>query len=63
MIFFFFTFCVFLYINMDILNIDRGIKKISVNEIGDFIFEKYYERNGFSKESSYYLIQQLKKID
>ena len=60
---FFFTFCVFLYINMDILNIDRGIKKISVNEIGDFIFEKYYERNGFSKESSYYLIQQLKKID
>ena len=48
---------------MDILNIDRSIKKISVNEIGDFIFEKYYERNGFSKESSYYLIQQLKKID
>ena len=46
-----------------ILNIDRGIKKISVNEIRDFFFEKYYKGNGFSKENSYYLIQQLKKTD
>ena len=61
--FFFFTFCVFLFIIKYILNIDRGIKKISVNEIRDFFFEKYYKGNGFSKENSYYLMQQLKKID
>ena len=33
---------------------------MSANEIRDFIFEKYYEWIGFSKENSYYLIKRLK---
>ena len=37
---------------MYIANIARVIKKTSVNEIRDFIFENYYERIGFSKENS-----------
>ena len=43
------------------LNIIRAIKKMSVNEIIDFIFENYYKQNGFSKESSYYSTKRLKK--
>ena len=46
---------------MYILNIAKAIKKISINEIKDFIFENYYKRTGFSKESSYYLIKRSKK--
>ena len=38
---------------MYILNIARAIKKMSVNEIREFIFENYYKRIGFSKENSY----------
>ena len=38
---------------MYILNIARAIKKMSVNEVGDFIFKNYYKRTGFSKENSY----------
>ena len=36
------------------LNIAKAIKKMSGNEIKDFIFENYYKIIGFSKESSYY---------
>ena len=43
------------------LDIARAIRKISVNEIRDFIFENYYKRTGFSKESSYYSMKCLKK--
>ena len=43
------------------LDIVRAIRKISVNEIRDFIFENYYKRIGFSKESSYYSMKRLKK--
>ena len=39
---------------MHILNIAKGMRKMSVNEIRDFIFKKYYKRIGFSKENSYY---------
>ena len=46
---------------MYILNIARAIKKISVNEIRDFIFENYYIRTGFSKKNSYYSMKPLKK--
>ena len=56
-----FTFCVFLYIIIYILNIAKAIKKTSINEIKDFIFENYYKRIGFSKESSYYSMKPLKK--
>ena len=43
------------------LNIARAIKKKSVNEIRDFIFEIYYTRIGFSKEDCYYLLKRLKR--
>ena len=36
-------------------------KKIPINETKDFIFENYYKRIGFSKESSCYSIKRLKK--
>ena len=39
---------------MYILNIARAIKKMSVNELRDFIFENYYKRIRFSGENSYY---------
>ena len=46
---------------MYILNIARAIKKMSVNEIRDFIFKNYYMKIGFSKENSYYSMKRLKK--
>ena len=46
---------------MYILNIAKAIKKMSVNEIKDFIFESYYKRIGFSMENSYYSMKHLKK--
>ena len=46
---------------MYILNITRAMKKMSVNEIRDFIFENYYKRIGISKENSYYSTNRLKK--
>ena len=48
---------------MYILNIVKRIKKISVNDIIDFIFENYYKRIGFSKETSYYVMKYLKSKD
>ena len=46
---------------MNILNITKAIKKTSVSEIIDFIFEKYNKRIGFSEENSYYSMKHLKK--
>ena len=46
---------------MYILNIDRDIKKISVNKLIDFNFEKYYKRIGFVKERSYDSMNRLEK--
>ena len=46
---------------MYILNIARAIKKMSTNEIKDFIFENYYKRIEFSKESSYYSMTRFRK--
>ena len=37
------------------------MKKMSVNEIRDIIFENYYKWIGFSKENSYYSIKDQKK--
>ena len=39
---------------MYVLNSVRAIKKMSVNEIKDFIFENYYKRIGLFKENSFY---------
>ena len=49
---------------MYILNIARAIKRVSINEIRDFVFENCYERIGFigfPKENSYYSMKYLKK--
>ena len=46
---------------MYFLNITKVIKKMSINEIKDFIFEYYYKRIGYSKESSCYSMERLKK--
>ena len=46
---------------MCILNIARAIKKMSVNEIRDFIFENYNKRIEFSKEKSYCSMKRSKK--
>ena len=48
---------------MYILNITKAIKRMSVNDIRDFIFENYYKRTEFSKESSCYSVKHLKKKD
>ena len=45
------------------LDIIKAIQGMSVNEIRDFIFENYYKRIGFSKESSYYSMKCLKRKD
>ena len=41
------------------LNITKAIKKMSVNEIRDFIFENYYKRIGFSKRNSHYSMKRF----
>ena len=56
----FLLFC-FTNITMHILNIASAIKKMTVHELRNFIFENYYKRTGFVKESSYYSIKRLKK--
>ena len=43
------------------LNIASAIKKMTVNGLREFIFENYYNRIGFVKESSYYSMKRLKK--
>ena len=45
------------------LDIGRTIKKMSVNNIRYFIYEKYYKRIGFSKKDSYYSMKCLKGKD
>ena len=47
----FYLYFVFLYIVMYITNIARDVKKMSVNEMRDFIFENYCKRIWFSKEN------------
>ena len=41
----------------------NAIKKMSVNDIKDFIFENYYKRIGFSSENSYHPTKRLKRKD
>ena len=40
-----------------------AIKKMTINELKDFIFENYYKQIGFTKENSYYSIKDKKKKD
>ena len=44
------------------VSIASAIKKMSVNEIRDFNFEKYYEGIGFSKENNYQSMKRQKEI-
>ena len=46
---------------MYILNILNAIKKITIKEITNFIYEKYYRRVKFPRENSYYSIKHQKK--
>ena len=46
---------------MYFLNIPKAIRKMSINEIRDFIFENCYKQTGFSKENSYYSMKNQKK--
>ena len=43
------------------LNIARTIEKMLVNKIRDFIFENFYKRIRFSKESNYHSVKRLEK--
>ena len=43
------------------LNISSDIKKMTVNELRDFIFENYYKWIRFAIENSYYLMRHQKK--
>ena len=43
------------------LNIDRAIKKMTVNKLRDFVYEKYHQRIEFAQENSYYLMKHQKK--
>ena len=36
------------------------MENMSINEIKEFLFEKYYKRIGFSKKNSYYSMERLK---
>ena len=46
---------------MYILNIANAIKKMTIKELKDLIFESYYRQIGFTKENSYYSIKRQKK--
>ena len=43
------------------LNIISAIKKMTIKELRDFIYENYYRRIVFTKENSYYLMKHQKK--
>ena len=46
---------------MYILNIVSAIKKMTVKELKDFLFEIYDQEIKFAKENSYYSMKHLKK--
>ena len=48
---------------MYILNIAKVIKKMTVEELKEFIFENYHRRIGFAKENSYFSMKHQKKKD
>ena len=57
---FFGSFC-FLNVIMYTLNIASPIKKMTVDELRDFISENCHKQTGFFKESSYYSMKRLEK--
>ena len=49
----FFCFFNFFNIIMYVLNITSALKKMTVNELRDFVLENHYKRIGFSEENCY----------
>ena len=47
---------------MCILNIANVIKKMTFNELWDFIYDNYYKGVGFNKENTYYSLKRQKKV-
>ena len=47
---------------MYILNIATAMKKMSFNEIRDFVFENFYKRIGFSKENRYHSKKSMQRM-
>ena len=45
------------------LNYTSAIKKMTIHELGDFIFENYYKQIGYVKESGCYSMKRLKRKD
>ena len=43
------------------LNYASVVKKMSVNEIRELVYENYFKQIGFHKENSYYSMRRLKK--
>ena len=56
-----FYFFAFLYRIMYALNYASVVKKMSVNEIRELVYENYFKQIGFHKENSYYSMRRLKK--
>ena len=54
--------CFSIYNNV-YLDLVKAIKKMFVNDIGEFIFENYYKQIGFSKESNCYPMKRSKRRD
>ena len=52
-----------LFIHLYAIQSLRAIKKMSVKEIIEFIFENYYKRIGLFKENSYYSMNYQKRKD
>ena len=48
---------------MHVLDIAKAIKKMTVRELKDLIFENYHQTMRFSKEDSYYSMKHQKKKD
>ena len=46
---------------MYIRNNANVMKKMTVNELGDFVYEKYYKQVGFNKENTYNSLKRHKK--
>ena len=47
---------------MCILNIANAIKKMTFNELWDFIYDNYYKGVRFNKENTYYSLKRQKKV-
>ena len=47
---------------MYILNKINALKKMTIKELRDFIYEHYDSRTGFTKENNYYSMKRQEKM-